>query len=336
MRIAQISTPFLRVPPSAYGGTERIVGYITEKLVQRGHSVTLYATGDSITNAQLRSWYAVAQFPFEQADLAIHTTLAFQDAHQFDIIHNHNRQGIICAPLVSTPTLHTVHEVLNTQQRRIYSAFENQNLVAISHAHRRDLSELRFLDVVYNGVDTDELSFNSVHDDYLLHIGYLSKRKGTHNAVEVAKRSGKKLILAGKVFPHSQDFFDQAILPHIDGEQIQYIGEVGGEERLQVLQKAQAILVPVEWEEPFGLVMAEAMSCGTPVLGFRRGSVPEVVKHGYTGYVVDTVDEMVAATKRLDEINRADCRSHVLENFTIDRMVDAYEKMYDYILKEKK
>ena len=335
MKIAQIGTPFERVPPPAYGGTERVISYLTEKLVERGHEVTLYATGDSITKAHLRACYPEPKRPYDLVDLDLQATLAYLEAANYDIIHNHTFSGLRCSKFVATPSVHTLHEVISDRRMPTYAAFADEPFISVSRAYQRNRPSLNYIGTVYNGVDTDELALNMQHEDYLLHMGDLSDHKGTHHAVTVAKRSGMKLILAGKIFPFTKKFFDEVVVPQIDGKQIEFIGEIGGQQRIEVIQRSRALLVPIEWEEPFGLIMAEAMSCGTPVIAFPRGSVPEVVVDGETGYIVDSVDEMIVALKKLDRIDPVVCRNHVLEKFSIDRMVDGYEAIYTQVLNQR-
>jgi glycosyltransferase involved in cell wall biosynthesis len=334
MRIAVIAPPYYRVPPKTYGGTERVINLLVEGLVERGYDVTLFATGDSQTRAKLRSIYAapIGAGPLAWAPQARHGSLAFTEADQFDIIHNHTPvSGFLYSMFVETPTVHTIHYMDEQSSDLIfYRAWPGRSLIMVSQSQRRLLAHPEPVRVVHNGVDANRFTLCHEKDAYLLHIGRLSERKGTHLAVEVARRSGRRLILAGKI--EDDQFYQRAIAPYVDGEQIEMRGSVGGQERIDLFQRACALLFPIQWEEPFGLVLAEAMACGTPVVAFGHGSVPELVRHGETGFIVNDVDAMCAALDDLPQIDPDTCRSHVLAHFSLERMIDGYEAVYRSIL----
>jgi len=302
MRILQIAPLAERVPPIRYGGTEAVVGLLADGLVRAGHDVVLWASGDSLTLAELRSVYlhglrldpAVADpDPYEW----VHVVEAIKDAHEFDIIHNHEgEQVMVLASLVEVPMLTTMHCLIDLDRKFIwerYRGFFN----TISQAERATIPPLagsRFAGVVYNAVDVASFPFRADKDDYLLFIGQIASAKGAHLAVQVARRLGMRLVIAGKVDPQNRQYFAETIEPYIDGKQIHFVGEVGYEKR-ELYANARCLLVPICWEEPFGLVMAEAMACGTPVIAFNRGAAPELIVDGETGYIVRDVDEMVEA-----------------------------------------
>jgi glycosyltransferase involved in cell wall biosynthesis len=339
MRILQIAPLAERVPPIRYGGTEAVVGLLANGLVRAGHEVVLWASGDSATLAELRSVYlsglrldpAVGDSqPYEW----VHAVEAMKDAWEFDIIHNHDGERVMAlASLADVPMLTTMHCLIQPDSKFIwerYRGFFN----TISHAERATIPPLegpRFAGVVYNAVDVASFPFRADKDDYLLFIGQIASIKGVHLAVEVARRVGMRLVIAGKVDPHNRQYFAEAIEPFVDRTQIQFLGEIGYEKRA-LYANACCLLVPICWEEPFGLVMAEAMACGTPVIAFNRGSAPELVVDGETGYIVRNVDEMVEAVGRLDRLDAYRCRRHVEEHFDAPIMVQRYLETYQRIL----
>jgi len=339
MRILQIAPLAERVPPTRYGGTEAVVGLLADGLVRAGHEVVLWASGDSLTLAELRSVYlhglrldpAVAD---PQPYQWVHVVEAIKDAQEFDIIHNHEGEQVMAlAGLVDVPMLTTKHCLITPDRRFVwerYRGFFN----TVSQAERATVPPLdgaRFAGVVYNAVDVASFPFRADKEDYLLFIGQIASTKGTHLAVQVARRLGMRLIIAGKIDPHNRQYFAETIEPYIDGKQIQFLGEVGYEKR-DVYANARCLLMPICWEEPFGLVMAEAMACGTPVIAFNRGSAPELVVDGDTGYIVRDLDEMAEAVGRLHRLDPYRCRQHVEEHFDAPIMVQRYLEIYQRIL----
>lgn len=334
MRIAILAPIAERVPPPAYGGIELIVSLLADGLADRGHDVTLFATGDSLTRARLASvqprplrtlglpWYHA--MPRE----TLHVANCFEQAAAFDLIHNHvGPMGLSYASFVKTPVLTTLHGPFDEHNREFFEHYRQLPYVSISDAQRQGGPSLNFVRTVYNGVDT-RLYHVGRKQGYLLHIGRLSPEKGTHIAVEVARRLGHPLILAGKVDPVDQAYYEAEVRPLIDGELVRFIGEVGGQPKADLLAGADALLHPVQWPEPFGLVMAEAMASGTPVIAFPLGSIPEVVEHGVTGYVVDSPAAMAAAVARAMELDPETCRRRAIERFDAGRMVAEYEEVY--------
>lgn len=335
LRIAQISKPFEAVPPPLYGGSERVISNLTEELVRRGHDVVLFATGDSCTKAELRWTYSTAQRDYGWVADEIHTTRAFQAADEFDIIHNHTYPGIRYATLVSTPAVHTIHNLIRDDIAPMYQAFREQNFITVSRSQLKCLPELNYLGHAYNGIDTELHSAADHQDDYVLHIGNLCPEKGTDVAVDAALKAGVRLILAGRVPPHAQTFYDERIAPRLRPGSVEFVGEVGGSARIKLFQEALALVAPIRWEESFGLVFTEAMSCGTPVIAAPRGSVPEIVLDGITGFHAATPEAVADAILRVGELDRVACRQRVLDYFSISTMTDAYEDHYVHAIEHR-
>jgi glycosyltransferase involved in cell wall biosynthesis len=337
MRIAILGPVSWRVPPRHYGGWELITSLLTEGLVARGHSVTLFATADSVTSARLIS---VCPRPLSedpslpaQAYELLHHVKPFEMADEFDIIHNHaGSKPVALSRLVNTPLVTTLHgSAAEPDSRLIYSHFKNGYYVSISEAERRLAPDLNYLATVYNGIEVERFSFNPSPGSYLVVIGRLSPDKGIHHAIEVAERCGVPLVIAGIVPPENQQYFSEVIRPRLRGL-IDFVGPADHSLKDELLSGAMACLHLVTYEEAFGLTQVEAMACGTPVIGFRRGAVPEIVCHGVTGFVVDTVDDAVAAVGQVPRIDRAQCRRWVEERFSARQMVEGYEQVYRSVL----
>ncbi|KPJ57385.1 hypothetical protein AMJ49_02130 [Parcubacteria bacterium DG_74_2] len=341
MKIAQIAPLWFPIPPKKYGGTERVIHYLTEELVKRKHKVTLFASGNSKTSAKLFSVtkknLISRKIPWQDFWWNnLNYSLVFQKAKNFDIIHSHwTPLGIYFQKFTKTPVLHTLHNIppKNDHRWEIFRYFKDSNVVFLSKKEKKN-SPIRFKKeyIVYNGIDISQFKFNSKPKDCFVWIGRVCQKKGIKNAILVAKKLGIKLILAGQLQPMYEDYFKREIKPYLN-EKIKYIGELSQKELSLFYGQAKAFIYPIEWEEPFGLCMAEAMACGTPVVAFNRGSVPEVVKDGKTGFVVKNIKEAVKAIKNIDKIKRKDCRLWVEENFTIKKMVDNYEKIYYHLIK---
>jgi len=340
MRIAQLAPTYERVPPIGYGGTELVVHLLTESLVRRGHEVTLHASGDSRTTARLRSVTPVARRygdpdGFRHAE---HLHLAnaqacFADAvdGRFDVIHNHaGLEGMVLAATSMTPVLTTNHQAFVAETAGVWDRYPWYHH-AVSNAGTPLFPETGRLPAIHHGIDVESFRFGADGHGYLLFLGRFSPQKGAATAVEVARRSGRRLILAGKVDPLEVGHFSEAIEPWIDGRMIRIVGEVGGEEKLELLAGADALLFPIDWDEPFGLVMVEALASGTPVIGFDRASVPEVIDHGETGFVVDHLDGMLRAVRQLGSISRRHCRRTAETRFAAERMTTDYERAYEEV-----
>jgi glycosyltransferase involved in cell wall biosynthesis len=327
------------IPPPQYGGTERVVALLTDELVRRGHDVTLFASGDSRTAAHL-----VACAPRGlRMDPEIRDYLAFQSAQlgavyrradDFDVIHNHvDHFAFASASISSTPTLSTCHGRLDLPEvRHVYDAFRDLPLVAISEDQRGFLPDANWAATVYNAVDLDNYRFRAEPGDYLVFLGRISPEKRPDRAIELAREAGMRLVIAAKVDPADRDYFDHAIKPLIQtSDLIEFIGEVDEREKDRLLGEAYAYLFPIDWPEPFGLTMAESMATGTPVIGSRAGSVPEIVIDGVTGFVCDTLTEMAHAIPRVAELDRRASRDHVERHFTATVMADGYVRAYEAI-----
>lgn len=337
MRVAQVTPLWEQVPPVGYGGTESVVSLLTEALVQRGHHVTLFASGDSQTQAHLAAGCdralrplgtlppEYAQYETRQLDRVLRRTA------DFDIIHSHMDVAALSYGKQSpTPVVHTIHGILTAASGKLFSQYRQANFVSISNSQRRDDLGLNYLATVYNAIAINQFDFypQPAASPYLAFLGRMSIEKGPHLAIEMAKRSGWPLKMAGKIDFENQTFFDQQVAPHIDGQQIQFLGEVSPAAKQALIGQATATLFPITWPEPFGLVMAESMACGTPVIAMALGAAPELVVDGKTGFLGHTVDDGIAAIAKIASIQRQDCREHVALNFSIERMVDGYEAVY--------
>lgn len=341
LKIAQIAPLWFSIPPKKYGGIERIVHFLTEELVKRGHDVTLFASGDSKTKANLVS---VVKKGLISQKIPWHDwwwnnfnfAVAFEMAREFDILHSHwNILGANFQRLVKTPVLHTFHNIPKTDDCRwkIFDYYKKDiNSVFISKSEKRNCP-VKFKKnwVIYNGINLNQFKFNPEPKDHFIWIARVSKVKGIENAILAAEKLGVKLLLAGQIQPMMEDYFKTKIKPRLT-KKIRYIGELSQKELSDFYGKSLACLYPIEWEEPFGLVMVESMACGTPVIVFDRGSAKEVVEDGKTGFVVKNVEEMIKAMKKIDQIERKACRERVEKFFSYQRMVSDYEKVYQEIL----
>jgi glycosyltransferase involved in cell wall biosynthesis len=338
MRIAQLSPVWERVPPVKYGGIELVVYLLTEELVKRGHEVHLFASGDSHTSGKLESIYPVAQRELlgnPVPDL-LHVTHAFLRASEFDVIHNHTGySGIAFANFISTPVLNTLHGIFTAVNKPFFSRFESMYYNSISDEQRRDLPTLNYIATIYNAIDISSYPYSATKKDYFVSLGRVCALKGTHLAAEIAKKAGVRLLIAGKVDAgRDTDYYHERVEPHLEEDKIVFLGEISEEEKRKLLRDAKGFLFPLQWSEPFGLVMIEAMACGTPVVAFPYGAVPEVVKDRETGFIVRSIEEMVDAVRRIDQIDPQKCRDHVVEQFGVARMVDDYEAIYKRIISE--
>jgi len=341
MKIAQVAPLWERVPPPSYGGIELVVSHLTNELVRRGHEVTLFASGDSQTLAHLETVYPRAlRLDKNVQDYAAYETLelsqVYQNATGFDIIHSH--LGIAALPLASlvkTPTVHTLHGHFTKDNQNVFSHHHQQPYVSISNAQRQ--IHLNYIKTVYNGIEPKDYPFISQPKEppYLAFLGRFSPEKGPHKAISIAKQSGWHLKMAGKVDTVDAKFFEQEILPHIDCQQIEYLGEINHTEKAELLGNAAATLFPINWQEPFGLVMIESMATGTPVIGMNFGSVPEVIDQGKTGFICQNYEEMIQMIPATLELDRRDCRESVENKFSVSQMVDGYEAVYQQIIKDR-
>jgi glycosyltransferase involved in cell wall biosynthesis len=341
MRIAQISPLWERVPPFRYGGTELIVHLLTDELVRRGHEVTLFASGDSITKAKLHSVHnqALRLDPNIKEPLAYEQMMladVYQQADHFDIIHSHiSYTAFGYSSLVKTPTVHTMHGIFTQGNEKIFQYFAKQPFISISEAQREPRLGLNYIHTVYNGIDTDAYPFQSqpAQPPYLVFVGRISPEKGPIEAIKIALAAGLPLKMAGKIDAVDRDYYQEQVEPLIDGEQIQYLGEISHEEKVKLLRGATVTLFPITWREPFGLVMIESMATGTPVIGMGLGSVPEVIAQGKTGFVCHSLEQMIEVIPDAMKLNRQTCREYVITRFSVQSMTDEYERAYEMVLK---
>lgn len=347
MRIALLAPPYLPVPPIGYGGTEKIVHLLAEGLVSRGHDVTLFASGDSTTKARLISYYpqSLGNSGLTKSD-ALEPLLQYEDcykrASEFDIIHSHGQYySLFGARNRGTPVVFTWHGSFYTgevpeEKRATLRAFKDLPIVSISNNQRLGLPELNFIGTVYNSLDISAYPYvENPTGDYLLWIGRMSPKKGALEAIEVARALGMRLQMAAAIDPIDASYFEKEIKPKIDGTQVVFHGELNHYTLMTLYGNARAVLYPISWHEPFGLVMIESMACGTPVVAFNIGSAPEVVDDGVTGFVVAPsagIPALIHATKRIGEIDRSACRNRVEKHFNTDRMVEGYESMYRKVI----
>ena len=339
LRIAQIAPCWLTVPPEGYGGIEAMVARLADGLVERGHQVTLFASGGSRTKADLVSVYDEAPGMAEAVDKPYlefaHVLNAYDQAGQFDVVHDHTFPigPSIGAQVEQAAVVHTIHgPPAHPSARPIYAHLgERVHLVAISDFQRQATPEVSYAATVHNGIDVDHHPFRADKEDFLVFVGRMNPEKGAHVAAEVANRVGRKLIMAGKMAePAERAYFDAEVRPRLS-DNVEYIGEADDEMKLDLYSRAAACLMPIQWPEPFGLVMVESMACGTPVVALRNGSVPEIVEDGVTGFVADDLDAFVEAVARIDTIDPAACRKAAETRFSTDAMVSGYERVYESV-----
>ncbi len=334
MRIAQVAPLYVPVPPDRYGGTERVIHDLTEALVARGHEVTLFASGDSRTSARLvpavpRALWRDASADAVAAHFRMHAEV-FALAAEFDVIHTHTDYFafpyIARSPAAVLTTLHGRTDA--PELRALLRLFPEAHIVCISRSQERLVPEANRSATVYHGLPLEHYRFDASGGEGLLFLGRMSPEKAPHVAIDVAVAAGMPLTLAGRIDPVNRDYFEREVRPRLAHPSIRFAGEVSDEERLELLRGARALLFPIDWPEPFGLVMAEAMACGTPVVARPKGAAPEVVVHGVTGFLADTHAQLVEAAHATSRLDRAACRRHVEANFSVAAMVARYEEVY--------
>lgn len=335
LRIAQIAPLSESVPPKLYGGTERVVSYLTDELARQGHHVTLFASGDSCTIAELFPvWPQALRLAGESGDFLTHHLLlveiAAKHAREFDILHFHIAHvHESAARRLPTPHVTTLHGRLDLPGLDVlYRELSDVPLVSISTAQRQPIPHATWSGTVHHGLPRRLLPYRAVPDGYLAFLGRISPEKRVDRAIAIAKASGLPLRIAAKVDPADADYFRREIQPLLDHPLIEFIGEIGEHDKGAFLGGARALLFPIDWPEPFGLVMIEALACGTPVIAFRGGSVEEIIDHGTTGFVVDNLDEAVAAVRRVETLERSVCRGTFERRFTDERMASDYVRIY--------
>jgi glycosyltransferase involved in cell wall biosynthesis len=332
MRIGLIAPPFIPVPPKQYGGTELFVAELATWLHERGHRVVVYANGDSQLPCEVRWRYRDTDWPLPDVNAGLyksmtHLAWAVADAgDQVDILHLNDGVGATLSPMFKPPAVVTMHHPFDAGLAALYRDHPGLHYVAISRSQASE-HDLPRMTVIHHGIETSSYTFREDKDDYLAFLGRLAPYKGAHLAIDIARRSGRRLKIAGEVQPAFRDYWESQVLPHVDGRQVEFIGEADHAAKNELLSHAAALLFPIEWEEPFGLVMIESMACGTPVLAFRRGSVPEIVEDGVNGWIGDTADDLVARARDLRLSARA-CRDRVAERFSVAAMGRHYEALY--------
>lgn len=339
MRIAQIAPLWIPIPPYTYGGTELVISWLCEELVRRGHEVTLFATSDSKTSAKLipiwpqSLWRAKLRTPHAVFSLLYEKLFSLQN--QFDIIHDHCEfYTVPYSKFLKPPLITTLHHPLTEETIILYKKFPNVNYVAISKNQRKSGPGINIVKTIYHGLPIEKYPFNPTPKNHLLWLSRIGPDKGIAEAIDIAKLSGEKLIISGNILPQYADYFEFRIKPLIDGKQIQFVGTSDFKKKIELFKNAKAFLFPIKRPEPFGLVVIEAMACGTPVIAFKEGSLPELIEDGKTGFLVNSIEEACQALKEIDKISREDCREHVKKNFNLKRMVNRYEKLYKKILKK--
>ena len=335
MRIAQVAPLHEAVPPKLYGGTERIVSYLTEELVKMGHEVTLFASGDSVTSAKLEPMCERALRLDERIvdPLAPHVRMIGQvsrRAHDFEVIHCHTDYiGLPALAEATAPAVITLHGRLDIPEIwPLYREHASVPLVSISESQRTPMPDAPWIATVHHGMPEELFEFRARPDDYLLFLGRIAPEKRPDAAIRIARRAGRRLVMAAKIDRADREYHQSVVAPLLREPGIEFLGEVGDADKRELLSKAAALLFPIDWPEPFGLVMIEALASGTPVVARRRGSVPEVLEDGVTGFLCETEEEMVSAVSRLDALDRSRCRAAYQGRFTAQAMADRYVAVY--------
>jgi glycosyltransferase involved in cell wall biosynthesis len=340
LRIAQVAPLYERIPPKLYGGTERVVSYLTEELVHRGHQVTLFASGDSQTEARLAPGCPQSLRLVGRPELGAFLQLPMLSdvyegaAGRFDVIHTHiDYWSFPFARFTTVPTVATMHGRLDVEELHpVYARYRNVPLVSISDSQRAPLPHMNWIETIYHGLPRDLLRFSPGPGKYLAFLGRISPEKRPDLAIEVARRVGIPLRIAAKVDVVDREYFEAVIKPLLSPPDVEYIGEIGEAEKSEFLGNALAFMFSIDWPEPFGLAMIEALACGTPVIARPCGSIPEVIRHGVTGFIASSVDEMVAMVGKVGELSRAECRREFETRFTAQIMADRYERTYRQLI----
>jgi glycosyltransferase involved in cell wall biosynthesis len=334
MKIAILSPIAWRTPPDKYGPWEQVASNITEGLIEKNIDVTLFATGNSITKGKLQ--YVTEEGYAENPDMdpkvweCLHIGNLMEQAKKFDLIHNHfDFLPLTYSSLIKTPMVTTIHGFSSPKILPVYKKYNKNNFyVSISNADRSP--ELEYIATIYNGLNTAEFTYRKISKDYLLFFGRIHPEKGTYESIQIAKLSGRKLIISGLI--QHQEYFDNKVEPFINDDDIVYVGNSGPKERDKLLGEAFALLHPISFKEPFGLSVAESMMCGTPVIAFQTGSMPELIINGKTGFLVKTIDEAAAAVGNIKSIDRKNCREWALSKFSREKMTESYLRIYNKVL----
>lgn len=351
LRIGQIGPINVPIPPKKYGGTEKIIFWLCEKMKKKGHEVFLFAAGDSKTSAKLIPILKKSLWTFKHREsspyYAYEMAVVARKAKELklDVLHDHlGPWSLALYGQTDIPIIHTLHVPIDGKDRIWAYDKLKAKLVSISNEQRKPAKHLNYLGTVYNGIDLSHFKFNPKPKDYYVWVGELSPRKGIMEVIRIAKRTKINLVIAGRIPPKRQGsdfrFFNEHVKKELNKGKIKFVGEVTKKQLVSIYGNAKCFLYPLQWEEPFGLTMAESMACGTPVIAFKRGSVAEVVKHGKTGFVVPAFKNkrknyngFIRAMKNIDTIKREDCRKWAMDNFSIQAMIDNYEKLYYKVIR---
>lgn len=343
MKIAQIAPLTESVPPKFYGGTERVVSWLTESLVELGHDVTLFASGDSVTKAKLEAIWpqALRLDPGIRDRMAPHMLMmekVREMAHEFDILHFHmDYFSFSLFKRQHTPFVTTLHGRLDlAEQQPLFDTFHDVPVISISNHQRQPLPQANFIANVHHGLPKTLLKPEAVKPQYLAFLGRISPEKRVDTAIRIAVKSGYAIKIAAKIDAADRDYFHEKIEPLLKLPNVEYIGEISDHQKSEFLSGAHALLFPIDWPEPFGLVMIEAMACGTPVIAFNRGSVPEVIKDGVTGFIVEDEIGAISAVQRLHMLSRPNIRNYFENNFTSQRMAEQYVQCYERLIGERR
>ena len=340
MKIGMIAPPWAPIPPEGYGGIERVINYLTQGLAEAGHEVILYTIGQSKTRV-LQKW--IFAEPQEMGRLQAATAqlaFAYKDAIRIgvDVVHCHTwGEGAVVGAFSPLPVLHTVHSPMTEEMRRIYYPIRHDiGFAAISNFQRERMPSLNWVGTPYNPFDIRDAIYSTARGDYLLFLGRIAKDKGVHTACELAKRTGQQLMIAGAPNVYTEiGYFEKEIMPYFDLPNITYLGEVTGRKKLKLIAGAKALLFPIQWQEPFGMVLVEANAAGVPILAFRDGSVPELVRDGVNGFISQDLDGMISDLDRLDQISPQACRKWVEDNFSIEKVTARYLDCYRTVIAQK-
>ncbi|MCR4322571.1 MAG: glycosyltransferase family 4 protein [Candidatus Azambacteria bacterium] len=342
MKIAQLVSNVRKVSPRTNSAIYSHVAWLTNGLVGLGHNVDVFASGDSVTNGKLHS---VTSTAIKNADISdeskkyyVHLLISqcYEYAKNVDIVHSHfNLLSSFYSNLSNVPTVQSIHSPIAENVKPLLMEYKNNKYISFSLAQRKALPELNWIANIYHGVDMNVFSFNPEPKDYFLFLGRITRDKGVHIAIEAAKAANVPLIIVGRSYP-AESYWHDEIEKHIDGKMVRYVGEADFEKKIEWIRNAKALLFPTQYDEVFGYVMIEAMACGTPVIGLRVGSVPEVVAHERTGYVVESVSDMVQAIKKIDNISREETRARAEKYFSVEKMVHGYEHVYARVIEEHK
>lgn len=334
-----LSTPFLSVPPRAYGGTELVIYELAEGLAARGHDVTLFATGDAHTSAELRYLYKEAQWPpgpFADVNHVMWAMGEILNDGRYDVIHAHSAFALSLFRLFpDLPLVYTLHHAAELNLSGFYQEFSDAYYIAISENQKRLEVPLRRCQVICHGLDPDRFQWSETALDHVAFIGRFAPAKGLHTAIDVAEKAGLRIGVAGELHPVDQEYGEREILPRLEKPHVDFLGCLGVEGKVPLLRHARALLAPIEWEEPFGLVLIEAMLSGCPVVAFPRGSVPELVEPGVTGFIARSADEMVEIIRSggpIDSFDRRRCRERAVERFSRSRLVADHERFYSKVV----